>query len=270
MFGSCMTPTVPVVADMNTGNNGWGGGEGWWVLIILFALFGWGGNRGFGGGYGTGGGTFDGGIPNGFALATDFATLERKMDSIGNGVCDGFYSTANNLSNGFAAVQSALCQGFAGVNQGIVSQGYETRLGIQGLQAQAQQCCCDIQTAIQANTTQGVMNTNAIQQQIQQCCCDQEKQSMETRFQAQQNQCATLQAIDKVGDRIVDYLNSQDKQRLRDENIALRNQVDRSASEQYLINTLRPCPVPSYQTCNPWATNGTTYNTCGCYNNCNC
>lgn len=71
MFGN----SAPSVADIaavtdNNRNSGWGGDGGWWVLIILFALFGWGGNRGFGG-YGNGGGTFDGGIPNGFALATD-------------------------------------------------------------------------------------------------------------------------------------------------------------------------------------------------------
>ena len=160
------SPSIADIAAVTDGNrsNGWGDGNGWWVLIILFALFGWGGNRGFGGGYGNGGGTFDGGIPNGFALATDFATLERKMDSIGNGVCDGFYATANGMNTGFAAVQNALCQGFSGINQAVVSQGYETRLGTQALQAQLAQCCCDTQAAIERNATQGVMNTNAVQQ----------------------------------------------------------------------------------------------------------
>lgn len=63
----------------------------------------------------TGDGTFNGGIPNGFALATDFASLERKMDGVNNGMCDGFYATANGMNTGFAAVQNALCQGFSGV-----------------------------------------------------------------------------------------------------------------------------------------------------------
>ena len=274
MFGTTMcAPSVPVVATCNgDGNNGYGYGDGWWVLIILFALFGGWGNRGFGGyggGYGTG--TFDGGIPNGFALATDFATLERKMDSIGNGMCDGFYNvnTAfgnlnNTLATNFAEVQNALCQGFSGVHQAVVSQGYETRLGTQALQAQLAQCCCDTQAAIQANTTQGVMNTNAVQQQIAQCCCDNEKSQMQTRFQMQQDTCSTLAAIDKVGDRIIDHMTQQETQRLRDENQALKLQASQVAQNQYLTDTLRPCPIPAYQTCNPWATNGTAYNSCGC------
>ena len=276
MFGTTMcAPSVPVVATCNgDGNSGYGYGDGWWALIILFALFGGWGNRGFGGfggGYGTGSGTFDGGIPNGFALATDFATLERKMDAIGNGVCDGFYSVNtsfgnlnNTLATNFAAVQNALCQGFSGINQSVVSQGYETRLGTQALQAQLAQCCCDTQAAIQANTTQGVMNTNAVQQQIAQCCCDNEKSQMQTRFQMQQDSCATLAAIDKVGDRIIDHMTQQETQRLRDENQALKLQASQTAQNQYLTDTLRPCPIPAYQTCNPWATNGTSYNSCGC------
>ena len=252
------SPSIADIAAVTDGNrsNGWGDGNGWWVLVILFALFGWGGNRGFGGGYGNGGGTFDGGIPNGFALATDFATLERKMDSIGNGVCDGFYATANGMNTGFAAVQNALCQGFSGVNQAVASQGYETRLGTQALQAQLAQCCCDTQAAIERNTTQGVMNTNAVQQQIAQCCCEQEKQVMQTRFDMAQNQCATLQAIDKVGDRIVDYMAQEKMQALRDENQALRLAASQSQQNQYLVDQLRPCPQPAYITCNPWGANG--------------
>ena len=229
---------VAAVTDGNR-NSGWGGDGGRWVLIILFALFCWGGNRGFGGGYGAGGGTFDGGIPNGFAPATDFASLERKMDGVDNGLCDGFYATANGMNAGFAAVQNALCQGFSGVTQ----------------------------AAIQANTTQGVMNTNAIQQQIASCCCENEKQQMQTRFENQQNHCTTMQAIDKVGDRIVDYLTAQETQRLRDENQSLKFQASQVAQNQYLTDTLRPCPSPAYITCNPWA--GQPYGSCASYG-CGC
>lgn len=246
---------IAAVTDGNRNSGGWGDGNGWWVLIILFALFGWGGNRGFGGGN-TGECTFNGGIPNGFALTTDFASLERKMDGVNNGLCDGFYATANGMNTGFAAVQNAMCQGFNGVNQAVVSQGYESRLGTQALQAQLAQCCCDTQAAIQANTTQGVMNTNAIQQQVAQCCCGQEKQAMQTRFDMAQNQCATLQAIDKVGDRIVDYMAQEKMQALRDENQALRLAASQSQQNQYLVDQLRPCPQPAYITSNPWGANG--------------
>lgn len=264
-----MANAAPSVADIaavtDSNRNGWGGfGDSWIVVLLLFLLCGW-GNRGYGG---TAGGTFDGGIPNGFALATDFATLERKMDAIGNGVCDGFYATAQGMNQGFAGVQNALCQGFAGVNQAVVSQGYETRLGTQALQAQLAQCCCDTQAAIQANTTQGVMNTNALQQQIAQCCCDSEKSQMQTRFDMAQQNCATLQAIDKVGDRIIDHMTQQETQRLRDENQALRFQASQVAQNQYLTDTLRPCPQPAYITCNPWGTNGAAYSCGNAYAGC--
>lgn len=182
------------------------------------------------------------------------------MDSVNNGLCNGFYNTSTQLNNGFAAAQQTMTQGFAGVNQAVVQQGYETRLGDQATQAQLAQCCCDIQNAVQANTTQGIMNTNAIQQQIQQCCCDNEKSQIQTRFQMQQDNCATLQAIDKVGDRIIDHMTAQETQRLRDENQSLRFQASQSAQNQYLTNTLRPTPIPAYQTCNPWA--GAPYGSC--------
>lgn len=160
------------------------------------------------------------------------------MDGVNNGMCDGFYTTANGMNTGFAAVQNALCQGFSGVTQAVTSQGYESRLG-----------------------------TQAIQQQIASCCCENEKQQMQTRFENQQNHCATMQAIDKVGDRIVDYLTTQETQRLRDENQNLKFQASQVAQNQYLTDTLRPCPSPAYITCNPWA--GQPYGSCANYG-CGC
>ena len=63
----------------NNGRNtdGFGGDGSWaWVLIFLiFALGGFGRN-----GYGFGGGTGSGATDN-YVLASDFATLQRQMDS---------------------------------------------------------------------------------------------------------------------------------------------------------------------------------------------
>ena len=54
MFGSnCNTASVPLVAniDGNGNNNGWGAEGSWlWFIIVIFAIFGWGGfGNGFGG-----------------------------------------------------------------------------------------------------------------------------------------------------------------------------------------------------------------------------
>ena len=44
------------------------------------------------------------------------------------------------MTNGFANVQNTLCQGFSGINNAITTNGYETRLGVQGLSASLADC----------------------------------------------------------------------------------------------------------------------------------
>ena len=207
-------------ATGNGNNNGFGGDWGAW--IILFLLFGM-----FGRGYGGYGG---GGVGENYVLATDFATIERKLDGVNNGLCDGFYA----------------------MNTGMLT-GFNT------LGAQIANCCCDIREGIQANTTQGILNTNAIQQQLASCCCENEKMMMQNRFDMAQYNCNTMQAIDKVGDRIIDYLTAEKAQNLRDENFALKLAASQANQNAYLLNQLNPCPIPAYITCNPRATNN-----CGC------
>lgn len=80
-------------------------------------------------------------------MATDFATIERKLDGVNNGLCDGFYAVAQqfsntnqNIANSTASIQQTLCQGFSGVNQAIVQNGYETRLGVNALSSQLANC----------------------------------------------------------------------------------------------------------------------------------
>lgn len=269
--------TMPVVPA--NGNGGFGGtwGDDWIALIIFALLFGY-GNNGFGGGYGNFMPWLFGGFPGGcsgigenYALASDFANIERKIDGVNNGLCDGFYAVNtsfgnlnNTLATNFASVQNTLTNGFAGINTGMVTQGYENRLATQGLQAQLASCCCDIREGIQANTTQGVLNTNSIQQQIAAAQSDNDKSAMQNRFDMAQYNCSTLQAIDKVGDRIIDYLAADKAQALRDENQALRLAASQSAQNNYLIGQLRPCPIPAYTVQNPYCNCGYASYGCGC------
>ena len=231
------------------GNNGMWGDGAWWIIILL--LFGYGRN-GFGGGFGGNGG----GIGENYVLATDFATIERKLDGINNGICDATFQLTNNLNTNFRGIDNAIC-----------TLGYQGAQHASNLSAQLAQCCCDTRAAIQENTTSGVMNTNTLSRQISDCCCDLEKMNMQNRFDAQAYNCNTLQAIDKVGDRIIDYLANEKAQALRDENFALRLSASQLAQNEALLNKLSPCPTPAYFVPNPnccYNANVTYSNACGC------
>lgn len=125
------------------------------------------------------------------------------------------------------------------------------------------------------------MNTNSIQRQIENCCCTLEKENMQNRFDAQAYNCNTLQAIDKLGDRIIDYMSNEKVQALRDENQTLRLQASQSAQNAFitanqeaqtaeLIRRLgRDCPVPAYVVPNPnCCYQPFNFNNCGCNNGC--
>lgn len=224
-------------ATGNGNNNGFGGDWGAWILLFILL-----GGRGGFGGYGGG----SGGVGENYVLATDFATIERKLDGVNAGLCDGFYAMNTGMLNGFGNLQ-----------QSIMQTGYN-------LSSQLAGCCCDIREGIQANTTQGILNTNTIQQQIASCCCENEKMAMQNRFDMAQYNCNTLQAIDKVGDRIIDYLAAEKTQALRDENFALRLAASQSQQNAYLLNQLNPPPIPAYITCNPKAVNYGVNCGCGC------
>lgn len=234
MFSNSLSPADAIALSGNGGT--FGNGDSWLWVIILLAIFGWGGN---GGGF-LGGNR--GGVSDGYVLTSDFASLERKSDSITNGLCDGFYTQAQLIN---------------GVNMNIAQNGYESRLATQTLGSQLASCCCEIREGIQANTTQGVMNTNAIQNQIAQCCCENEKLALQNKYDAATANCETLKAIDKVGDRIIDYLATEKTQALRDENASLKLFASQQAQNTSLINALRPTPIPAYTVANPY---------CGCSN----
>lgn len=137
---------VPYVGN-NCNNGGW---NDWSWIIGLAVVGGIFGNGGWGFGGGNRGGAY-GGIAENYALATDFATIERKIDGVNNGLCDGFYAQNTNMLNGFASVQQTLCQGFNGLQQtamqgfhgvdnAICTLGYNTQAGFNSISREIADC----------------------------------------------------------------------------------------------------------------------------------
>lgn len=269
---------VALLSGNNGRNNDGFGGDGSWAWVLIFLIFafgGWGRN-----GYGFGGGTGSGATDN-YVLASDFATLQRQMDSgfdrignrienVNNGLCDGFYAMNTGMLNGFSGVQQAMCQGFSGINQAIATNGYETRLGTQNLASQLASCCCDIrqeiadcccktQSSIKDVNYNMAMNTNVLQQTL----CNNTRDIIE-------NQNANYRAIHE--ELVANKLEAKNDRIAEQQNEinALRLSASQERQNTYLINQLKPCAEPAYIVPNPnccynYGINGYGYNNnCGC------
>ena len=268
---------VAAVVGNNRNNDGYGNsmfGNDWaWIVILL--LFGWGGRGfgGFGGGFGGGYGAGCGApcaTQADVRAAVDQQTLISKIDQQTYGMADSFNSLNNTLNNNFRGIDNAIC-----------TLGYQGAQHASNLSAQIAQCCCDTRAAIK-DVDVGIERIGwNISKQISDCCCDMEKMNMQSRFDAQAYNCNTIQAIDKLGDRIIDYMSNEKVQALRDENQALRLAASQSAQNAFitanqeaqtaeLIRRLgRDCPVPAYVVPNPnCCYQPFSFNNCGCNNGC--
>lgn len=242
-------PVVPAGYANNGNANGWGDG-GWWVLIILFAIFGgWGGN-GFGGWGGNNAG-LQGALTRGdLCQDMNFNNLESAVRGVQQGLCDGFYAMNTSLLNGFAGVDNAIC-----------NLGYQTQ--------------------------QGFNSTNmAIAQlgfQNQQCCCETNRNIDAVRFENAQNTCAITNAIHAEGEQTRALINANTMQDLRDkiadkdrDLLAANFQISQVAQTSNIVNQIKPCPIPAYLSCSPYQSfgpygYGNGYgNGCGCGNNSGC
>ena len=191
-------------------------------------IFGW-NNGGIFGGYGG-----NGGASAGYVLQNDFATIQRQ------------------LSDGFNSIDNAL----DAQNSGICNLGYTALQLNNQLATQIADCCCKTQSGIERINTGNAMNTAAIQSSIKDCCCENEKIAMQNRYEAAQNECATLQSIDKLGDRIIGYMDNQNTQNLRDELQAYKWQASQDRQNLFIQNLVKPQINPCYLTQNPYCSCG--------------
>ena len=227
--------TMPV-APVNSSNGGFGwGGEGSWFIIILFlfAFLGWGN-----GGWGNNGN--NGGVVDGYVLTSDFANVERKIDSVNQGLCEGFYQQAQ-LVNG---TNMAMANGFAQAELSRANQQAALMQQLNAMQMQAANCCCENRAA------------------IAQVRYDMATQACDTRNTVQNATRDIIDANNQNSRAILDFLTQSKLSDLQAENQNLKLAASQAAQNNYLISQLRPCPIPAYTVQNPYCCN--QFACCGC------
>lgn len=225
------------IRAVTDGNNGFGEGNGWWIILIIL-LFGYGRNGNWGGGSGAN---------DNYVLTSDFAQLskqisdtynmtDRKFDGLSNGICNLGYTQAQ-LING-------IDKSILTTSNNIASQLAEVGFGIKD-------CCCQQLRAIDGINFNMAQNTCAITNNA----------TMNAR-DIIENQNANYRALhdEIIANRIEDK-NAQIQAQQNEIN-ALRLSASQTEQNQYLINQLKPCPIPAYASCNPWG--------CNCNNGCGC
>lgn len=152
----------------------------------------------------------------------------------------------NQLDSGIRGIQNGLCDGFYATNSSIKD-------GVYGITGAIKDCCC---------TTQ--RNIDSVRYDMSKGFCDVVTAGNLNTRDILESQNANTQ-------RIIDYMCANEKQALRDRIQTLETSGIIQAQTKNLVDTLRPCPIPAYLTCSPYATYGAGYGAgfgyglgCGC------
>lgn len=213
------------IAAVTGRNDGFGGGDGIWAILLLALL----GRNGLWGGGGSG----DPWYPSSIATAGDiqrgFDTQEivSKLNGLENGLCDGFY-----------AMNTGMLNGFNGVENGIQNATASLLAQLNNMAANEAACCCQ---------TQNLINTNFA----------------DLNYNLATQECQTRQAIADGTRNIIDAINAQ-AVAAKDEKIAdqaqkifeLQLAASQQAQNNYIINALQPVARPAYVVPNPYANYG--------------
>ena len=215
-------------------NDGMFGDNGWWI-ILLFLFAGWG--RGGFGGFGGGGYEVMPATQADVRAAVDQQTLISKLDQQTYGLADSTYTLSNTITNGFHGVDTAVC-----------NLGYNMQAGFNGIANQISNCCCETGRAIE----RGFADTNY---NLATQACDTRRAITDNARDIIDNQNAGVRSI-------LDFLTNDKIATLTAENQSLKFAASQAAQNAYLVNELRPCPIPAYTVANPYCCN-TYFGNCG-------
>lgn len=266
MLANTGYPSVADIASVFNGRgndgDGWGGNNGWWVIVLLLAMWGGWGNNGWGGNGNRNSEFTDAALQRGF----DTQTIISKLD---------------------------------GLNSGLCSLGYDQLAQMNALNNTVQQSAWNIQQAINNDTVANMQNQFALSRQIGDCCCEQRAAIKDVQYAISQNGCETRTQIHETGDAIINNNNwnfrdlndtirngfaaaeARENARYIRELEAKVNASERKAELGELYNNLTaylaPPARPAYLACNPatgsiWPQGacGNPFNGCGCNSGCGC
>ena len=230
--GNMVMPVSPMGGYGYGGNDMFGGGIWWFLIIFVIAIM----NGGWGnmfGGYGSG-----------------------ATNAVNNDIQRGFDQQAtmggiSDINAAIVALSQAQCQGFASVNAAIASSAAAAEANatarqmaimqqMYGLSSQFADCCCENRLAV-ANLSAQIAsdgaatraNTDAKVQMVMDKLCQLEldgiKQNYENRIAGMQNQ------IDALRDRVTNQ----------------GFEASQAAQTATIVRTLDPTPVPAYPVQNP-------------------
>ena len=232
-------PLTMPITPANSGNNGgFGDGNGWWIILFFIVLMGWGRNGWGGNGNGSGG------VMDGYVLTSDFASVERKLDSIANGICDSTFALNNAITGGFATTTQALNSGFQTAELSRANQQAALMQQLNAMQMQAQECCCENRAA------------------IAQVRYDMATQACDTRNTVNTAARDIIDNQNQNSRAILDFLTQSKLSDLQAENQGLKLAASQAAQNSYLVSQLRPSPIPAYTVQNPYCCN--QFSCCGC------
>lgn len=281
-------PVYPMMyGNGGYGNNGFLGGDGLWIILLLALV--WGGN-GMGFGFGNNAMGYDfpwlltgqQGINNNTNNGFDTLHLSNQIE----GVRDGIYSLSNQNCNSTASIINAMNTGFANAEtsenarqianmQQAFNGQISTIQGFNTLGSRLDDCCCENRLASCQTQNTIVSEANA------------------TRFADANNTRDIIESANRNSQAILDKLCQLELDnvksqldakndiiaQLRQENLYARGQASQVAqtaeiragqatTANLLVNELRSCPIPSMPVYGNQAIFTCPQNNgCGCGNN---
>ena len=99
----------------------------------------------------------------------------------------------------------------------------------------------------------------SLSHQISDCCCQTQRSIDSVKFEMSKGFCDVIRAGQDNTNAIIHWLTQEKIAALQAENSGLKAQISNDRQSAYLLNELKPCPIPAYLTCNPNAPYGLGY-----------
>ena len=189
----------------NGGFGGFGGDASWLIVLFLFAMM--------------------GGWGNGFGGGNNMYPWLNNSNQINDGFRDQMLGTQamgiqNAVTAGFGDVQTALCGGFAGVNATVNNA--------QNL----------ITQQMYANQIAELQGMNGLQSQLAQCCCDNRLATCQTQNIVQSESAATRLAIQNGVQSVLDKMCADKIDAKNEKIVELNNKINALEANNYVQNAL--------------------------------